>query len=170
MIEFVKKAENPGRRDDRLPCVALNSDERRLVRQKITMDNREEAAVFLDRGSVMKIYDVLESDDGKNKVQVVGKSEEVVSARAHDWLSFAKACYYLGNRHAPLEIKDLEFFFLPDRVLEELCLRLGLEISHISAAFAPEEGAYAHHHHSHEHDHAHEEHGGHDHDEHDHDE
>ncbi len=182
MIELVKKAGNPGHRDESLRCVVLSSERCAVVRQKVLLSSGEEAAVFLERGSVMRPYDILADEGGAALVQVVPEPEEVVTARAKDWLSFAKACYYLGNRHAPLEIGELEFSFLPDRVLEELCQRLGLEVAHATRPFVPEEGAYAHHHHhdgeghdhghDHEDDHDHEhEHGhehGHDHEGHDH--
>jgi len=117
-----------------------------------------EAGIFLERGSVIRPYDILEDERGGVRVQVLPEPEEVVTAKARDWLSFAKACYYLGNRHAPLEIGELEFSFLPDGVLEDLCRRLGLEVAHSTRPFVPEEGAYAHHHHDGDHDH-----DGHDH-------
>ncbi|MGN0908335.1 MAG: urease accessory protein UreE [Succinivibrio sp.] len=157
MIELTKKAGNPGSRDESLPCVVLPSERRAVVRQKVALSSGDEAAVFLERGSVMKPYDILQSEDGSVRVQVVPEPEEVVVARAGSWLSFAKACYYLGNRHAPLEIRELEFSFLPDRVLEDLCRRLSLEVTHATRPFVPEDGAYAHHHHDHDH-------GDHDHD------
>ncbi len=163
MIELVKKAGNPGHRDESLPSVVLPSERRAVVRQKVALSNGGEAGIFLERGSVIKPYDILEDEGGSVRVQVLPEPEEVVTAKAKDWLSFAKACYYLGNRHAPLEIRELEFSFLPDGVLEDLCRRLGLEVAHATRPFVPEEGAYAHHHH-HDGDHDH----GHDHDGHEH--
>lgn len=164
MLELVKVARGAAGPEGSLKSVVLPSERRGIVRQRVRLSDGSEAAIFLERGSAMKPYDVLESEDGV-QVQVLPEAEDVVVAAASDWLSFAKACYYLGNRHAPLQIAELSFAFLPDPVLEELCARLGLKVSHESRPFVPEAGAYAHHHH---HDHEGEHHHGADEHHHDH--
>lgn len=129
-----------------LTTISLDSDRRRVSRQRVTLDNGREAALLLPRGRVLKQDELLRAADG-TLIRVVCAAEEVVCACAPDALSFAKACYHLGNRHTPLQIEEQELFFAPDRVLEDLCRKLGLQTGHQHRPFQPEEGAYAHVHH-----------------------
>ena len=59
-----------------------------------------------------------------------------------NWESLARACYHLGNRHAPLQLGHKWLRFTPDHVLEELAESLGLRLRRENAAFVPEGGAY----------------------------
>ncbi len=158
MIEFVKKESRSGP-DETLLKIELPSERRSIVRQKVQLSDGSDAGIFLERGEVLAPFDVL-YDPAGFKAQVIAKKEEVICAQCDDHLVFARACYHLGNRHVPLQIEDRKLYFLPDKVLEQMCLLLGLSLSTQSRAFVPEPGAYAHHHHEHssEHHHAHEDH------------
>ncbi len=147
MIEFLKK-EKSIEGDASLPYVKLSSEKRKIVRQKIKLSDGKDAGIFLDRGTLLEPFDVLISSEGI-KALVIAEDEDVICAKTDSWDTFSKACYHLGNRHVPLQINDRELCFLPDKVLEELCCRLGLKVSHEKRPFIPEHGAYAHHHHEH---------------------
>lgn len=115
----------------------------------------QDVGVFLIRGEVLQHGDCLFSECGK-VLKVEAEAEAVVTAVATDWLTFAKSCYHLGNRHVPMEIGELWVRFQPDHVLEEMVTLFGLTCSYHKASFTPENGAYAsggHHHHEQEHTH-----------------
>jgi len=168
----------------RAPTLTLAFDARCKSRLAATLDNGEEVALLLPRGTVLRDGDVLVADDGA-LVRVVAAAEEVLYVRAPDSLTLTRAAYHLGNRHTPVEVGDgylkLEF----DPVLADMLKRLGATVDQVSMPFQPETGAYGgghkhghdetfaedyaiaqqvfdEHHghgHSHDHDHAH----GHDH-------
>ncbi len=125
------------------------------LRQKGRFKTKSKAGldigVFLVRGEVLQDGDCLFSECGQ-VFKVEAEAESVVTAVAKDWLTFAKACYHMGNRHVPMEIGELWIRFQPDHVLEEMIERFGLTCAHHNASFTPENGAYAggHHHHSHD--------------------
>ena len=121
-------------------AVCLDSAGRRRTRRRVRLESGREAAVLLPPGTVMHPGDVLRSEDGLT-VLVKAEPENVVLCTARDWRTFARACWHLGNRHAPLEIGELWLRFLPDPVLEKLADSFGLSVTHQTAVFMPEEGA-----------------------------
>ena len=62
----------------------------------------------------------------------------------------ARLCYHLGNRHVAVQIGDGWLRYLRDHVLDDLVQQLGADITHETAPFEPEAGAYASSSHSHE--------------------
>ena len=124
-----------------LPQLALTLDaqHRAVTRQKVTLSDGSHAGIFLPTGTIMRPYEILESENG-TKVLVVPAVEEVYVASCTDPLI---------NRHVSLEIKDLELAFLPDPVLADLCPKLGLKVRVEARPFVPESGAYQHHAHHH---------------------
>ncbi|MGF6781248.1 urease accessory protein UreE [Paraburkholderia sp. GAS334] len=162
----------------RAPTLTLAFDARCKSRLAATLDNGEEVALVLARGTVLRDGDVLVVQDGA-LVRVVAAAEEVLYVRAPDRLTLTRAAYHLGNRHTPVEIGDdflkLEF----DPVLADMLKRLGTSVDQVSMPFQPETGAYGgghkhghdetfaedyaiaqqvfdeHHGHDHSHDHAH---------------
>lgn len=127
--------------------VTLSYEQRTKGRFKTITDSGEELGVFLDRGKVLQEGDGLKTEDQK-LVRVACLPEALTEARCEDWLTFARCCYHLGNRHVPLQVGDRWVRFQPDHVLEDMVRLLGLSPTPIVAAFTPENGAYAggHHH------------------------
>ncbi|HEX6272116.1 MAG TPA: urease accessory protein UreE [Polyangiaceae bacterium] len=156
--------------------LCLDYDARVKSRFRARLENGEEIAVKLPRGTVLAGGDRLLADDG-NSIEVVAAEEELSVATTTDPLLFARAAYHLGNRHVPLEIGPGRLAYQHDHVLDEMLRRLGVTLRLERAPFAPEGGVYGHggHHHDHSHhDHGdHHAHGGHHHDhahrDHDHD-
>ncbi|HMT93514.1 urease accessory protein UreE [uncultured Thiothrix sp.] len=127
--------------------------ERRIVsRQKVTLDQGEDAGLFLVRGVSLQHGDLLKAENG-DLVQVQAALETVSSLYCTDRLLFARACYHLGNRHVPLEIRDGRLRYLHDHVLDAMLLGLGLQVVVEQARFEPEAGAYAPSGHDHSHRH-----------------
>jgi urease accessory protein len=125
----------------RAPTLTLAFDARCKSRLAATLDNGEEVALLLPRGTVLRDGDVLVAQDGA-LVRVIAAAEEVLYVRAPDRLTLTRAAYHLGNRHTPVEIGD-DFLKLEyDPVLADMLKRLGATVDQVSMPFQPETGAY----------------------------
>jgi urease accessory protein len=149
----------------------LDYDGRTKSRFRARLEDGEEIAVKLPRGTVLAGGARLLTDDGRS-IEVVAADETLSVATTSDPLLLARAAYHLGNRHVPLEIGLGRLAYQHDHVLDEMVRRLGLALSVERAPFMPEGGVYGHgghqgHHHHHDHDHGHHHHD-HDHGHHDH--
>ena len=133
----------------------LSFEERRKARQRTRLEDGEEVALFLDRGTILRGGDCLQAEDGRI-VRIVAAPEALMEVTAADAPILARAAYHLGNRHCPVEVGEGQLRFPADRVLAEMLAGLGLEARPVNAPFEPEAGAYAggHHHHSGEAKHA----------------
>jgi urease accessory protein len=162
----------------RAPTLTLAFDERRKSRLAATLDNGEEVALLLPRGTVLRDGDVLVADDGA-LVRVVAAAEAVLVVRAKEPLTLTRAAYHLGNRHTPVEVGGDYLKLEYDPVLADMLKRIGATVDQVSMPFQPESGAYGgghkhghdetfaedyalaqqvfgeHHGHGHSHDHAH---------------
>lgn len=153
MIEFYKKIAAP--RGEVVTTLTLPLDLRQKSRQRVRLDNGEEAALFLPRGTVLQNDDLLLSSDESTVIRVQAAAENLSVASCENPLLFARACYHLGNRHMPLQIEEGRILYLHDHVLDDMLRGLGLSVEQISAPFEPEPGAYggssshAGHHHGH---------------------
>ncbi|QSP94835.1 urease accessory protein UreE [Marinobacter salinisoli] len=143
-------------------------------RLRATTVTNLDVGLFLERGQVLRDGDLLQAKTGEI-IRIRAAEEPVVTARIEAGLPLARLCYHLGNRHVTLAIghddKGGWVRFPPDHVLEELAERLGAKLTHHTAQFDPEPGAYAQagqghsHGHSqgHSHSHSHGHHHGHTH-------
>jgi urease accessory protein len=132
----------------------LTFDQRQRCRVRAVLDDGREVGVMLERGTVLRDGDCLEGESGE-VVMVRAAIETTSVVRTGDALLFARACYHLGNRHVPLQIRPGELRYLHDHVLDDMLRGMGLEVAVEQAPFEPEPGAYAkaghgHHHHVHE--------------------
>jgi urease accessory protein len=125
----------------RAPTLTLAFDARCKSRLAATLDNGEEVALLLPRGTVLRDGDVLVAHDG-GLVRVVAAAEEVLYVRAPDRLTLTRAAYHLGNRHTPVEVGDDYLKLESDPVLADMLKRLGATIDQVSMPFQPETGAY----------------------------
>jgi urease accessory protein len=139
--------------------VTLTYDQRRKSRQRLRLDDGSEAALVLERGTVLASGDRLLADDGA-VIEVRAAAETLSVVRAEDPLVLARAAYHLGNRHVPVEVRSGELRYQHDHVLDAMVRGLGVRVEVVEAGFQPEGGAYGHrgsHSHSgHEHEHEHE--------------
>jgi urease accessory protein len=162
----------------RAPTLTLAFDARCRSRLAATLDNGEEIALVLPRGTVLRDGDVLVADDG-GLVRVVAAPESVLIVRAPDGLTLTRAAYHLGNRHTPVEVGADYLKLEYDPVLADMLKRLGASTNRVEMPFQPETGAYGgghrhghdetfaedyalaqqvfgeHHGHAHSHEHAH---------------
>jgi urease accessory protein len=139
--------------------VTLTYDQRCKSRQRLRLDDGTEAALVLERGTVLAGGDLLLADDGA-VIAVKAAPETLSAVRSDDPLALARAAYHLGNRHVPLQIAPGDLRYQHDHVLDDMVAALGLPVAAVTAPFQPEGGAYGrghgdHHHHDHEHEHEH---------------
>lgn len=130
--------------------LTLPYDRRLISRQRVTLDQGTEAGLFLVRGASLQHGDVLKAENGE-LVIIQAALETVSTVYCEERLLFARACYHLGNRHVPLEIRDGRLRYLHDHVLDDMLLGFGLKVLVEQATFEPEAGAYAAGGHSHQH-------------------
>lgn len=158
MLLFKTNA-GPLKEGSQLPKLTLRLDygQRASYRLRTTSDDGSEVGIILPRASrLCRPHDVLVAEDGTQAL-IKAANEDLIEAQTSDPLLFARACYHLGNRHLPLQITADALYFAPDKVIEDLCLKLGLALKKVKRPFEPESGAYNEHSHSHgDHDHHHE--------------
>ena len=121
--------------------LTLPFEKRQKSRLRVSLDNNQEVALMLERGSVLRHGELLRADNGL-VVEVRAANEEVAVISTEDSFILARACYHLGNRHVPLQIGEGWLRFQRDHVLEEMVQSLGLAMKHELSPFEPEGGAY----------------------------
>ena len=124
--------------------LTLPFEKRQKSRLRVSLDDKQEAALILERGSVLRHGDLLRADNGLI-IEVRAANEEVAVISTKDPILLARACYHLGNRHIPLQIGEGWLRFQRDHVLEEMVQSLGLTVKHELSPFEPEGGAYSGH-------------------------
>ena len=122
--------------------LTLPFEKRQKSRLRVSLDNNQEAALMLERGSVLRHGELLRADNGLI-VEVRAADEEVAVISTADNFLLARACYHLGNRHVPLQIGEGWLRIQRDHVLEDMVQSLGLLVKHELAPFEPESGAYS---------------------------
>ncbi|WP_438393864.1 urease accessory protein UreE [Caballeronia sp. DA-9] len=125
----------------RAPTLTLAFDDRCKSRLAARLDNGEEIALVLPRGTVLRDGDMLVADDGA-LVRVIAAEQDVLVVHAHDAVTLTRAAYHLGNRHTPVEVGAGQLKLEADPVLEDMLKRLGAHVDHALAPFQPETGAY----------------------------
>ncbi len=133
--------------------LSLPWEQRQRSRLRVRLDDGREAALLLPRGTALKDGDLLETTQGL-RVRVRAQVEELSLVVCPDARQLARACYHLGNRHVPVQIRPDGALYQRDHVLDEMLRGLGLAPQHVSAAFEPEAGAYHGRHGGHHHGHA----------------
>ncbi len=148
LLQIVERIEPQPRCDDEL---ILPFDQRQKSRLRVRLQSGVEAALMLERGTILRGGDFLRSGDGR-VIKVVAASEPVQRVTAHNSQQLMRAVYHLANRHVPLQIGDGWLRLEQDHVLKAMLLGLGMSVVEEFAPFEPEAGAYGgghHHHHQH---------------------
>ena len=126
---------------------------RQRSRQRVRLDNGEEAGVLIERGTVLRNGQRVQADDGF-VIEIRAAEESVSTVHCDDPQALARAAYHLGNRHVALQIGPGWLRYLHDHVLDAMVAGLGLQVTCERAPFEPEAGAYhdpGGHHHGHHH-------------------
>lgn len=114
---------------------------RQKSRLRVVLTSGKEAALFLERGHILRGGDSLSTEEGY-VVQVVAADEPVYQVTANSLRDLTCAAYHLGNRHVPLQIGDGWLRLEQDYVLKDMLIGLGMHIEELHAPFEPEAGAY----------------------------
>lgn len=139
--------------------VSLSFDLRQKSRIRVILQSGVEAALYMQRGTILRGGDFLQADSGEI-IEVIAADQAMMKVTATTSKALTRAAYHLGNRHVPLEIGDGWLKLETDSVLKDMLLGLGVQVEELQAPFEPESGAYAaggghHHHHDDEHSHDH---------------
>ena len=78
--------------------LTLPFEKRQKSRLRVSLDNDQEAALILERGSVIRHGELLRADNGLI-VEIRAADEEVAVISTEDTFLLARACYHFGNRH-----------------------------------------------------------------------
>lgn len=121
--------------------LVLPFDLRQKSRMRVTLESGLEVALMLERGTILRGGDLLETDDGQ-VVEIIAAPQAVIDVRAKTSQALMCAAYHLGNRHVPLQIGDGWLRLEQDHVLNEMLIGLGMITVNQLAPFEPEAGAY----------------------------
>ncbi|MDB6061272.1 MAG: ureE, partial [Verrucomicrobiaceae bacterium] len=139
MLLTITQRMAPGKEfDERL---VLPFDQRQKSRLRVRLESGIEAALQLERGTILRGGDRLRSGDGRI-VLVVAADEPVLRVTASSAQQLMRATYHLGNRHVPLQIGDGWLHLEQDHVLKDMLLGLDMTVHEQLAPFEPEAGAY----------------------------
>ena len=138
MLKFTRKTED---RTTAATTLTLPWLQRIKSRQRVRLDNGEEAGILLDRGIVLRDGDCLSTDNG-SIVRIRAAKETISTVRCDTPLQLARICYHFGNRHVDLEISEHRVRYPHDHVLDDMIRRMGFTVVVEQAPFEPETGAY----------------------------
>ena len=119
----------------------LDHARRCVSRQRVRLEDGREAGLILPRGTVLRDGDLVLSEDGQ-AARIKASPEELSETACPDALALARLAYHLGNRHAVLMLLPGAVRYPRDPVLDRMVRGLGHGVSHVSAPFEPESGAY----------------------------
>ena len=145
LLQITERIEPVESFDDEL---ILPFDQRQKSRSRVTLKSGIEAALMLERGTILRGGDFLRSGDGR-VIKVIAANEPVLHVTAQNSQQLMRAVYHLANRHVPLQIGDGWLRMEQDHVLKAMLLGLGMKAAEEFAPFEPEAGAYGggqHHH------------------------
>lgn len=114
----------------------------------------EEIELALPRGERLRDGDLVTASDGR-VIEVLAAPEKLLHAECANAADLAKAAYYLGSRHVPLQVGEGFLHLAVDHALEDALKKAGIKVTHVEAPFEPEAGADAVDQHGHAHAHAH---------------
>src|SRR5436853_1948884 len=119
----------------------LPFEQRQKSRFKAKLASGEEVGLMLPRGEILRGGDLVTASDGRI-FEVVASPEAILNIEGENAKSLARIAYHLGNRHVPVEVGEGYLRIAEDHVLERMLEGLGAKLSHKTAPFEPEAGAY----------------------------
>jgi len=128
---------------DRVMLEASDRNRRRIV---LTGEKGTEFLLDFANPVALRDGDGLVLDDG-SIVLVAGAPEALIEISARSPLDIVRLAWYLGNRHAELQIVGEHLRIRRDHVLEQMLRGLGAQVTPLEAPFDPEPVAPQDHHH-----------------------
>jgi urease accessory protein len=149
MINFTKRLNQTDLLLSVNDQLILPFDLRQKSRLRVKLASGRDAALMLDRGTILRGGDKLQAENGE-VVEIVAANQAVTDVTAPSAQALMCAAYHLGNRHVPLQVGDGWLRLEQDHVLNEMLTGLGMSTHNLLAPFEPEAGAYGgghrHHH------------------------
>lgn len=145
MIEIRNKLARPVRTAYKITIgdrLVLPFETRQKSRFRATLASGADVGVLLPRGDVLRDGDLVTTSDGRI-VEIVAQPESLLDIRCDTPAALTRTAYHLGNRHVPVEVGDGYLRIGDDHVLERMLEAMGTKVSHVTAPFEPEVGAYA---------------------------
>jgi len=142
--------------------VTLDYEDR--YRRRIRLHDDDGAPFLLDLAEATRLAegDALVVAEG-GFIRVCAAAEPVDDVRCGNLSDTARMAWHIGNRHVPVQVlADGVLRIRHDHVIADMARKLGADVEHKNAPFAPEPGAYAQtnghdhgdgHGHGHDHDH-----------------
>lgn len=141
--------------------IALGYDARFLRRKVLTLPDGARLLVDLPQVTSLDHGGVLITEDGA-EIAIVAAPEQLAQVRGSDLVRLA---WHIGNRHTPCQIEADRLLIQRDRVIEQMLIQLGADVTGVTEPFKPEGGAYGHGRtQGHDHGHVHSPASAHDHD------
>ncbi len=123
--------------------VTLDFDMRHRRRIRMTDDGGATFLLDLDAATVLRDGDGLVLEDG-GIIRVHAAAEMVLDISCATPAETARIAWHIGNRHTPVQVlADGTLRIRDDHVLAGMIEALGADVTHHSAPFDPEPGAYA---------------------------
>ncbi len=105
--------------------VSLSFDLRQKSRIRVTLQSGVEAALYMQRGTILRGGDFLQADSGEI-IEVIAADQAMMKVTASTSKALTRAAYHLGSRHVPLEIGIGWLKLETTAVLKDLLLGLGV--------------------------------------------
>lgn len=137
-----KLSDGETRRVERVP---MGWEDRLRSRQRATTDHGTELGIGLPTGQAMHEGDVLHEDD-ERVVVVATVPEDVLVLRPGSSVEMGRVAFQVGNRHAPIQVKEDRILTPYDHVVEEYFRKMGVRCERAKEPFTHDFGAYHHHH------------------------
>ena len=124
--------------------VVLDFDHRHRRRLAMTGEAGLDFLLDLPEAIALRDGDGLLLEDG-SIVAVRAAPEPLAEVRPNDTAHLIRLAWHLGNRHLPAQLSGDRLLIRRDHVIEEMLASLGATVTHVSAPFDPEGGAYTAH-------------------------
>lgn len=123
--------------DDR---VVLDFDHRSRRRIALVTEKGQEILLDLPKVTAIRDGDALQLADGLIAVKAADEPlAEICCGSDHEMVRIA---WHLGNRHLPVQLTGSSILIRRDHVIEHMLEHLGATVTHVTAPFDPEGGAY----------------------------
>lgn len=130
-----------------VPADRISLDHTARHRRRVAMQAEGGLRFLLDlpAARALRHGDGLVLEDGRI-IQVCALPEPLLSVTGHDARHLAVLAWQIGNRHLEAQIEADRIVIRRDRVIADMLLGLGAQVTEIEAMFEPEAGAYGHQH------------------------
>ena len=107
-------------------------------------DCDQEIILQLPRKGKLNNGDILLTNESNFYVEIIAKTENLISISSNSKIELIKTAYHLGNRHVEVEIEEETLLTKGDYVIENMLKNFNVDIVNTQKKFFPERGAHSH--------------------------